>query len=169
MGGLIWTVSSVSMRMNQIPVSELFVETPDDDPELLIHIPFISPLKITGITVVGGDNGTSPNRVAFHMNRQELDFGSVGDAIPVQEIELAEDFHGAIQYPTRAARLANVTHLSLYFPTSYGEEQTRIHWIGLWGVGSEHKRQAVQCVYESQPQAKEGWIKDKLGGAQDAA
>ena len=24
-----------------------------------------------------------------------------------------------------------------------GGERTRIHWIGLWGVGSEHKREAV--------------------------
>ena len=48
-----------------------------------------------------------------------------------------------------------MTHLALYFPASFGGERTRIHWIGLWGVGSEWKRQAVVTVYEAIPNASE--------------
>mmetsp|Transcript_62776 Transcript_62776/g.149794 ORF Transcript_62776/g.149794 Transcript_62776/m.149794 type:complete len:207 (-) Transcript_62776:90-710(-) len=146
-----------------------FVETPEGDAELLIKVPFTAPIKLTAITVIGGENGTVPARVALHANREELDFSTVGDAQPQQELELAEDFHGAIQYPVRAGRFSNITHLSLYFPTSIGEEQTRIHWIGLWGVGSSHKRQAVVTVYEAIPNASEKMTKDDVGGTADVA
>ena len=31
----------------------------------------------------------------------------------------------------------------------FGGDRGRIHWIGLWGQGSEHKRQAVVTIYEA--------------------
>ena len=41
-------------------------------------------------------------------------------------------------------------HLKLSDPAlGFGGERTRIHWIGLWGVGSEHKRQVGMHAEES--------------------
>ena len=35
----------------------------EDDPELLLHIPFNGAVKLTGITLIGGPDGTSPSRL----------------------------------------------------------------------------------------------------------
>lgn len=35
----------------------------DDDPELLLHIPFSGAIKLTAITIIGGANGTSPSKL----------------------------------------------------------------------------------------------------------
>merc|ERR1712176_1069126 len=102
-------------------------------------------------------------------NREDIDFTNVNDIEATQELDLVEDFHGAVLWPLRAAKFITVTKIALFFPSSFGGDRTRIHWIGLWGVGSAHKRQAVNCVYEAIPNASEKQIKDEYGAAQDAA
>lgn len=145
------------------------VETPEGDEELMVKVPFVSPAKVTAITVIGGDGGTAPSKVKLYINKEELDFTSVNDMDATQEVDLVEDFHGALQLPLRAAKFLSVTHLCLYFPQSLGGDRTRIHWIGLWGVGSEHKRQAVVTIYESIGSKKDQDVKDDVMPTQDAA
>mmetsp|Transcript_39132 Transcript_39132/g.110599 ORF Transcript_39132/g.110599 Transcript_39132/m.110599 type:complete len:206 (-) Transcript_39132:91-708(-) len=146
-----------------------FVESCIGDEELMVLVPLTAPVKLTGLTVIGGDQGSAPSRVSLYMNREDLDFSSVNDVAPTQEVELVEDFHGAIQHPLRAARFMSVTHLAMFFPASFGGERTRIHWIGLWGVGSEYKRQAVVTVYEAIANASEKQVQDEHAPTQDAA
>lgn len=148
---------------------DMLVESPEGDEELLLLVPLTSPVKVTGITVIGGDMGTGPSSVRLFTNREDIDFSTVGDIEPTQELDLVEDFHGAVQHPVRAAKFMNVTHLALFFPASLGGERTRIHWIGLWGVGSEYKRKAVMCVYEAVPNPSEKQVKDDSAPTQDAA
>jgi len=38
-------------------------DSEEDDPELLLHIPFNGSVKLTGITVVGGPDGASPAKL----------------------------------------------------------------------------------------------------------
>jgi len=40
-----------------------------------------------------------------------------------------------------------------------GADRTRIYYIGLKGVGTDHKRRAVQAVYELKPMAEASDIK----------
>eukprot|EP00746_Dinoflagellata_sp_MGD_P058175 gnl/MRDRNA2_/MRDRNA2_249472_c0_seq1.p1 gnl/MRDRNA2_/MRDRNA2_249472_c0~~gnl/MRDRNA2_/MRDRNA2_249472_c0_seq1.p1 ORF type:complete len:207 (+),score=44.38 gnl/MRDRNA2_/MRDRNA2_249472_c0_seq1:42-662(+) len=129
------------------------VESPEGDPELMIVVPFTSPVKLASVIIIGGDEGTSPSKVRLYINREGLDFSSVADVEPTQELDLIEDFHGAVERPVRAAKFAQVTLLHMFFPESFGEDRTRIHWIGLKGIGSEYKREAVTCVYEAVPNA----------------
>eukprot|EP00434_Breviolum_minutum_P024196 symbB.v1.2.021363.t1/scaffold1842.1/size99098/3 len=126
-------------------------------------------MSVTAITVIGGDQQTAPSKVKLYINREDLDFTSVHDVEATQEVDLVEDFHGALQLPLRAAKFLSVTHLCLYFPESLGGDKTRIHWIGLWGVGSEHKRQAVVTIYESIGSKKDNDVKDDVLPTMDAA
>ena len=43
----------------------------------------------------------------------------------------------------------------MYFPENFGEDFTRIYYIGLKGEHFNVKRQAVDVVYESQAQLKD--------------
>lgn len=89
----------------------------DDDPELLIHIPFDGQVVLKAICIIGahgwwltvllhncctgGADGTSPSRLRAFTNRDDLDFGTAADTTPVQEWDLLENPRGEIEYPTQ--------------------------------------------------------------------
>ena len=111
---------------------EGFVESEEDDPQIIIHIPFISPVKIRALSVIGGADGETPRELRAFINRETLDF-SDADALAapvsthsppyhqrgcapfshpserrqVQQWEIAErDPTGGLEYPTQVlARL----------------------------------------------------------------
>ena len=62
-----------------------FVESDDDDPQMIIHIPFVSPVKIRAFSLIGGDDGQAPAHLRAYINHEALDF-SDDDALaaPVQ-------------------------------------------------------------------------------------
>ena len=43
----------------------------------------------------------------------------------------------------------------MYFPENFGEDFTRIYYIGLKGEFKNVKREAVDVVYEARPQLKD--------------
>ncbi|PHJ25558.1 thioredoxin family trp26 protein [Cystoisospora suis] len=126
-----------------------YCRSEEDDPELLIHVPFKSPCKITSLHVIGGDNGRSPTSVKIFADREDLDFSSVRETECIQEVELVQDFHGAVEYPLKATKLLNVSCLTLFFDGNMGGDCLELFYIGLRGEGSNYQRRAVVTVYEA--------------------
>ena len=94
--------------------------TPEDDNELLIHIPFESPVQLAGIYIIGGEEWKHPKKVKLYANPAGTfaeDFSSINDLECTQEIELALDYCGAIEYPVKAHKFNNLQHLIMYFET----------------------------------------------------
>lgn len=127
----------------------------EGDAEIIVYIPFISSCKVSSLIVIGGGEGRAPSKVKIFANRDDLDFTNVRDTECVQELELAEDFHGSVEYPLKVTKLQNVTSLSLYFSENFGGDYTEIVYIGLRGTGSKYQRKAVQTVYEAQANIKD--------------
>eukprot|EP01068_Selenidium_serpulae_P005740 Selendium_serpulae@DN4163_c0_g1_i4.p1 len=76
----------------------------EDDPELIVHIPFKAPCKLSGLHIIGGDFGTSPKSVSIFADVPDLDFESAKTIKPIQKLDLHEDFCGAIEYPLKVTR-----------------------------------------------------------------
>ncbi|GAQ80184.1 hypothetical protein KFL_000480250 [Klebsormidium nitens] len=132
------------------------LESNPEDPELLVVIPFISDIKLKGICIIGGADGTSPTRMRAFTNREDIDFSNVNDLTPVQEWELAENVNGELEYQTRFARFQGVSTLILHFPASISGDQTRVHFIGLKGEATQLQRdKVVNVVYEVTPQPQD--------------
>eukprot|EP00026_Physarum_polycephalum_P013483 Phypoly_transcript_13889.p1 GENE.Phypoly_transcript_13889~~Phypoly_transcript_13889.p1 ORF type:complete len:206 (+),score=16.64 Phypoly_transcript_13889:320-937(+) len=129
-----------------------FLESNEDDPEFILHIPFTGVVKLKSIVIIGGENGKHPNKVKAYVNKENLDFSTATSVKPAQEWDLHEDFKGEIEYTTRMVNFVNVSHLTLFFPTNFGADCSRVYYIGLKGEYTEMKRQAVTAVYESRPQ-----------------
>lgn len=51
-------------------------------------------------------------------------------AKPDQEFQLTRDARGEIEYSPKVVTFSSVHHLSLYFPSNFGEDITRIYYIG---------------------------------------
>lgn len=131
--------------------SEHCLQSNDDDPELLLHIPFDGAVKLRAICIIGEDADSSPSEVRAFVNRDDLDFSSVADVPPTQKWDLVHNPRGEIELPTQVTKFNGVHSLDLHFPGNLGASSTSITFIGLKGDFSERKREAVTAVYEVLP------------------
>ncbi|OII74171.1 hypothetical protein cand_017510 [Cryptosporidium andersoni] len=138
------------------PYSDRLLETflcksQENDPELLVFIPFKSPCSIYSLYIIGGENGTSPNHIRLYINDESLDFLTIENMEPIQSFDLVEDFCGIVEYPLKVSKFRNVNLLILHFPSSFSSNQTNIYYIRICGQGTSYQRKAVEAVYESTP------------------
>ena len=124
----------------------------EDDPELLLQIPFAGSVNLKAVCVIGGAEGSGPSKVRAFINR-ELDFETAEELPAVQEWDLQEDFRGLLEYPTIASRFKGVHLLTLHFPQtiSPAADHSEIYFVGLKGEFMERRKEAIEAVYESKP------------------
>ncbi|KAJ4797176.1 PITH domain protein (DUF1000) [Rhynchospora pubera] len=141
------------------------LESNDDDPELLVFIPFTSDVKIKSISVVGGAEGTSPSKMRAFINHEGIDFSDAQNMQAVQEWELAENLQGVLEYQTKYSKFQSVANLTLHFPANFGGDTTRIYFIGLRGEATQLKRDVVATiVYEVMPNPSDHKTKSEASG-----
>ncbi|XP_055680531.1 PITH domain-containing protein GA19395 [Lutzomyia longipalpis] len=130
--------------------TEKIVES-DADPELLFNIPFTGNVKLKGIIVMGADDETHPNKLRLFKNRPKMTFDQTSVKAD-QEFQLAIDPNGSVEYNTKPVVFSSVHHLSLHFPGNFGDDSTKIHYIGLKGEFTEaHHHGVTICNYEVRP------------------
>ena len=61
-----------------------FLESNEGDPELLIYIPFKSAVKMKSMTMIGGEEGTSPSVIKLFVNVENPDFDLIDGSTPTQ-------------------------------------------------------------------------------------
>ena len=168
----------------------LSADDPDDEPELLLHVPFTEAVAIKTLSVQGapgrsnggrGDIDTSaPQTVKVFVNRTDLDFETACDMEPTTTVTLLPPEHGAgygtIDYPLRpAGRFQSASSITLYFGDNYAREadpdgdavQTEISYVGFKGKGTNVKRRAVEAVYESRAMKEDHKVPDGEFGMQN--
>ncbi|XP_071964313.1 PITH domain-containing protein 1-like [Antedon mediterranea] len=129
---------------------EKFVES-DADEELLFNIPFTGHVKLKGIVVIGGEEDYHPSQMRLFKNRPHMTFDDAR-AEPDQVFEMQRDSAGDLEYSTKIARFSGVHTLSIHFSKNFGEDSTKIYYIGLRGEFSPAPRQEVLLVsYEAFP------------------
>ncbi|KAL7741269.1 hypothetical protein ACLKA6_015152 [Drosophila palustris] len=125
----------------------------DADEELLFNIPFTGNIKLKGIIICGANDDSHPNRVKIFKNRPKMTFDDAHGKAD-QEFELTRDVRGEIEYSPKVVTFSSVHHLSLYFPSNFGDDNTRIYYIGLRGEFSEaHYHGVTICNYEARANA----------------
>jgi len=119
-------------------------EDPDEDPELLLVVPFTEAVTMKSLSVLSYDGSpmaanndatttAAPRTVRIYVNRPNLDFETVRDLEPTAKLLLVPPSHqwheehmgqenagGTIDYPLRpAGRFQNVSEIALYFCDNY--------------------------------------------------
>lgn len=124
----------------------------DADEQLLLKIPFVSPVSIRSMCVIGAGDVENPATVKAFVNVEVMDFSTADSSKPVQVFELVErNVDGAVEYPTKFTRFQNVSTLWLFISHNFGGDITEIRYLGFKGVYTKYKREAVHTVYESRP------------------
>lgn len=133
----------------------------DADEQLLIKIPFVSPVNIRSLCVIGAGDMENPATVKAFINVEIMDFSAAENKKPVQVFELVErNVDGAVEYPTKFTRFQNISTLWLFISRNFGADITDVRYIGLKGVYTKYKREAVHTVYESRPMKAANDIKN---------
>ncbi|KAI6177699.1 PITH domain-containing protein [Aphelenchoides bicaudatus] len=115
--------------------------TSDVDQELLFNIPFHWPY-----------GEMHPGRLRIFKDRENMSFEDVTQGKPDQEMELKQDTEAKVDYPLASSKFSNVHCLTLYFPTNFGDDQTRIYYIGLRGSYQHDYRERIAIAnYEARP------------------
>ena len=127
----------------------------DGDPELILHVPFVSDVKIRGIVVVGGADGRAPSRLKCWVNRLagDIDCDNASRRTPTQAWDLAEDPRGELEYQTDYTQFQGVSSLTLFFPANHAAgDVTEVWSVCFRGEGTGNRRNmVVTAVYESKP------------------
>jgi len=140
-----------------------FVES-DADEELLINIPFTGDVKLKGLIIIGGEEETHPSSVRLFKNRPNMTFDDAG-APPDQEFSLVRDSDGTVEYKTKIVKFSSVHHLTLHFPANFGDDVTKIYYIGLCGEWTKSDRVGVvHAVYEARAMMEDHKQDVKDGG-----
>ncbi|TRY61791.1 hypothetical protein TCAL_11237 [Tigriopus californicus] len=123
----------------------------DADEELLWNIPFSGNVKLKGVIVVGGEGQSHPQKMRLFKNREHMTFDEAR-AQADQEFDVVKDPQGQVEYPTKVVSFSNVHHLTIHFPSNYGDDETKVYYIGLKGEFFKSNRVGVvNTVYEARP------------------
>ncbi|CAI5524306.1 unnamed protein product [Closterium sp. Naga37s-1] len=140
------------------------LDSNEDDPELILFIPFTTDVKIKSIAIIGGADGTSPAKMRAFTNREDIDFSVVNDLTAVQEWDLTENLQGELEYTTKFSKFQGVSSLTLHFPSNFGGDFSRIHFVGLKGEATQNNRRAVAAVvYEAQANPSDHEVPADMG------
>ena len=114
-----------------------------------------------GIIIGGANDESHPSKVKLYKNRPNMTFDDAGAAAD-QEFNLVHDTECSLEYRVKTVSFSSVHHLSLHFPANFGEDQTRIYYIGLAGEWTASSRVGVvNCVYEARPMMEDHKVEDK--------
>ncbi|KAL8822037.1 MAG: hypothetical protein Q9223_000028 [Gallowayella weberi] len=108
---------------------------------------FTGVLKLHSILLRSSSDASAPKTLKLYLNRDDLDFSTASDSTPTQTLELSQT--AEIQdLPVKRALFGNTYSLGLFIEENYGDEVTRIYWIGFKGEFMRLNREPVEVLYE---------------------
>ena len=130
---------------------ENFLESNSGDPELLIYIPFNSAVKMKSMTMIGGEDGTSPAVIKLFVNKENPDFDLIEGSTPTQEFECIENSEGELSYNLRPNKFNNVFSLTIIVTRNYSGDSSKIYYLGFTGTRTNKKKMILLGNFELKP------------------
>ncbi|KAI3426924.1 hypothetical protein D9Q98_006868 [Chlorella vulgaris] len=115
----------------------LFLES-DTDEQLLIHIPFNTACKLSGLVIKSTKTDQAPKKVKLFVNRPTIGFSEAADSAGVQELELSEEDVEGKQLQLKLVKFSKVNVLTLFVESNQGDEDTTvIQKLAVFGSGGD--------------------------------
>ena len=125
-----------------------FCESNEDDPELLINIPFYTQVAIKSMTLIGGEDGTAPSKVKLYVNVTNPDFDLL-EGKPTHQIDTIENPDGTLVYNLPQFKFGAVWSLTLIVPSCLDSDHSKIYYIGFKGIATKKKQKVpISAKYE---------------------
>ena len=119
-----------------------FCESNQDDPELLINIPFYNQVAIKSMKLIGGEDGTAPNKIKLYVNKTNPDFDLL-ESTPTHQIDTIENPDGSLSYNLPQHKFGAVWNLTLIVPSCIDADHTKIYYLGFEGIATKKKQKVA--------------------------
>ncbi|KAG2018094.1 hypothetical protein CC2G_007544 [Coprinopsis cinerea AmutBmut pab1-1] len=121
----------------------------DADDQLIIRIPFTGNVKLRSLLLKAGPGEKTPEKIILFASEPNLDFDSVNEKKPSQELEVAQGSEVG-EYPLRTVKFNNISSITLFIPAAQGDDVTRIYYVGFLGHWQKRNDSPPITVYEAQ-------------------
>ena len=129
---------------------------------------FTGQVKLHSILIRTSNSDSAPQNLKVFINRDDLDFSAACDLAATQEFELSQT--SAIQdIGVKRALFGKVQSLTLFFVDNYGEDVTKISYLGFKGDWMQLGRAPTNILYEAAANPSDHTIKgtavNQMGGS----
>ncbi|KAK4692608.1 hypothetical protein P7C71_g4627, partial [Lecanoromycetidae sp. Uapishka_2] len=126
----------------------------DSDEQLLMFVPFAGQLKLHAILIRADTSDSCPHTLKVYHNRDDLDFGTASDLSPTQTLTVSQT-NDVQELQVKRAKFGNTYNLTLFMEDNYGDDVTRVYWIGFKGEFTELNREPFEVLYEKAANPKD--------------
>lgn len=93
------------------------------------------------------DSSSAPKTLHVFLNKDDLDFSSATDTHPAQTLTFSQT-SDIQEIPVKRALFGNTYSLTLFVEDNYGDEISRISYLGFKGEFMRLNREPVEVLYE---------------------
>ncbi|KAL8967947.1 MAG: hypothetical protein Q9183_002691 [Haloplaca sp. 2 TL-2023] len=126
----------------------------DADEQLLMFVPFTGVVKLHSILIRSSEDSSAPKTLKLFSNRDDLDFSAASDLQATQTLELSQTSQ-VQDLPVKRSLFGNTYNLNLFIEDNYGDDVTRLFWIGFKGDYMNLNREPVEVLYEKAANPKD--------------
>lgn len=153
---------TIFKRQEDIQDRTRFVLSNEDDQELLFYIPFTSMVNIKSMTMIGGEDGSSPLHCKIYVNNDNPGFSLLETDSCSQEFECQENPEGSLSYELKPSKFKSVLSLTIIITRCIDGDHSKIYHLGFIGIRTKKKHTIMNGVYELKPLVDERKIQDSL-------
>ena len=115
---------------------------------------FTGSLKLHSVLLRTSSDPSAPKTLKLFSNKDDLDFSAASDLNPTQSFELSQT-SDIQEYTVKRTLFGNTYSLTLFIEDNYGDDVTRIYWIGFKGEFTNLSREPVEVLYEKAANPKD--------------
>ncbi len=109
---------------------------------------FTGQVKLHSIVLRTSNSDSAPQTLKVFINRDDLDFSTASDASPTQEFELSQT-NEVQDIQVKRALFGKVQSLTLFVEDNYGDEVSRLGYLGFKGDWMQLGRAPTNILYEA--------------------
>ncbi|KAL9104668.1 MAG: hypothetical protein Q9163_000411 [Psora crenata] len=126
----------------------------DADEQLLLFVPFAGVVKLHSVLIRSSDSPSSPRTLKLYRNREDIDFSTAASISPTQILHVSQT-NEVQELPVKRTSFGSVFNLTLFVEDNYGDDISRISWVGFKGEFRELNREPVEVLYEKAANPKD--------------
>lgn len=130
-------------RLDQDPTLES-----DADEQLITHVPFTGQVRLHTILLRTENTSSAPRTLHVLVDNEDADFNTITDMKPTQSFDIAQT-SDLQEINVKRQLFSTAHHLCLFFEENWGEDTTRLGYIGFKGDFMKLSREPVDVLYEA--------------------
>lgn len=115
---------------------------------------FTGSLKLHSLLLRTSPDSSAPKTLKLFTNKDDLDFSGASDLHPTQSFELSQT-SDIQEYSVKRTLFGNTYSLTLFIEDNYGDDVSRISWLGFKGEFTSLSREPVEVLYEKAANPKD--------------